>query len=173
SQVSLLNPDLILMDLSMPQMDGWQTSRLIRQSVGSQAPIIVVSANAFADEGERRLDPACNDYLAKPVHGPALLEKIRQHLGLDWLRRESAEPAPPASLDLPAQALAELGELASLGYVRGVIERLDRLEREEPGCAPAIERLRGLARRFQLDELARCLAQATPRAAQSPMESSP
>ncbi|SDS26580.1 hybrid sensor histidine kinase/response regulator [Pseudomonas oryzae] len=172
SQVSLLNPDLILMDLSMPQMDGWQTSRLIRQSVGSQAPIIVVSANAFADEGERRLDPACNDYLAKPVHGPALLEKIRQHLGLDWLRRESAAPAPPRELDLPAQALAELGELAALGYVRGVIERLDCLEREEPDCAAVIERLRGLARRFQLDELARCLAQATPRAAQPPMESS-
>ncbi|SDS13528.1 ATP-binding protein [Pseudomonas oryzae] len=173
SQVSLLNPDLILMDLSMPQLDGWQTSRLIRQSVGSQAPIIVVSANAFADEGARRLDPACDDYLAKPVHGPALLEKIRLHLGLDWLRRESAEPAPTRELELPAQALAELGELAALGYVRGVIERLDRLEQEQPGCAPAIERLRGLARRFQLDELARCLAQATPRAAQPPLESSP
>lgn len=173
SQVSLLNPDLILMDLSMPQMDGWQTSRLIRQSVGSPAPIIVVSANAFADEGERSLDPACDDYLAKPVHGPALLEKIRQHLVLDWRRRESDESTPPAELDLPAQALAELGELAALGYVRGVIERLDRLERDEPGCAPAIERLRGLARRFQLDELARCLAQATPRTEQPQMESSP
>ncbi|WP_439859272.1 hybrid sensor histidine kinase/response regulator [Pseudomonas sp. MBLB4136] len=164
SQVSLLNPELILMDLSMPQLDGWQTSRLIRSSVGSQAPIIVVSASAFADDDQRRLDPACDDYLAKPVHGPALLEKVRQHLNLEWLRRESAEAPALAALELPAAALAELGELVALGYVRGVLERLDRLEREVPDCAAAIERLRGLARRFQLDELARGLAQATPSA---------
>jgi len=172
SQVSLVNPDLILMDLSMPVMDGWQTSRLIRHSVGSLAPIIIVSANAFADGGEHRLDPACSDYLAKPVHGPALLEKIRLHLGLEWQRREPAEPAP-AALDLPAMALAELGELVALGYVRGVLDRLDRLQREEPGCAAVIEQLRGLARRFQLDELARCLAQATPRPESHAVEPSP
>ena len=173
-QVSLLNPDLILMDLSMPQMDGWQTSRLIRQSVGSQAPIIVVSANAFADDGERRLDPACNDYLAKPVHGPALLEKIRQHLNLAWVRRESSEPSPVAFVAPPAAALEELRELASLGYVRGVLERLDRLEQEAPACAPFIERLRGLARRFQLDELSRSLAQASPPHDETaPLEPSP
>ncbi|MFW9605336.1 MAG: ATP-binding protein [Pseudomonas sp.] len=161
-QVSLCNPDLILMDLSMPGMDGWQTSRLIRQSVGSHAPIIVVSANAFTD-GEQRLDPACNDYLAKPVHAPALLEKIRQHLGVEWLRREPSETHNARSLDLSASALAELSELAALGYVRGVLECLDRVQREEPDCAPLVEKLRGLARRFQLDELTRWLAQATPR----------
>ncbi len=162
SQVSLLNPDLILMDLSMPGLDGWQTSRLIRQSVGSPAPIIVISANAFADESERSLDPACNDYLAKPVHGPALLEKVRQHLGLDWLRREGREAEAGSELALPAEALAELGELVALGYVRGVLDCLDRFERQAPDCAPAIERLRGLARRFQLDELSRCIARALP-----------
>ena len=172
-QVSLLNPDLILMDLSMPVMDGWQTSRLIRQTVGSMAPIIIVSANAFADGGEHQLDPACSDYLAKPVHGPALLEKIRVHLGLEWQRREPAEPFPSDALELPAQALAELGELVALGYVRGVLDRLDRLQREAPGCAPAIERLRGLAKRFQLDELARCLVHATPSSAQPDLEPSP
>lgn len=163
-QVSLHNPDLILMDLSMPGMDGWQTSRLIRHSIGSHAPIIVVSANAFTD-GEQRLDPACNDYLAKPIHAPALLEKIRHYVGVEWLRREPSEtPQPTRSVDLSASALAELSELAALGYVRGVLECLDRIQREEPGCTPLIEKLRGLARRFQLDELTRWLAQASPRA---------
>ncbi|HWV09644.1 MAG TPA: ATP-binding protein, partial [Pseudomonas sp.] len=75
-QVALLGPDLILMDLSMPQMDGWETSRLIRRNALSQAPIIVISANAFADDRERSVAAACNDYLAKPVHTPELLERI-------------------------------------------------------------------------------------------------
>ena len=105
--------------------------------------------------------------------GPALLEKTRRHLGLEWRRREPAEPVPSRELALPAAALTELRELAALGYVRGVIERLDRLAGEAPDCAAEIERLRGLARRFQLDELARCLAQASPRATQPPQESSP
>ena len=73
-QVALLHPDLILMDLSMPHMDGWETSRLIRRNVQSRAPIIVISANAFADDRERSVAADCNDYLAKPVHTPALLE---------------------------------------------------------------------------------------------------
>lgn len=155
--VSLHNPDLILMDLSMPELDGFQTSRLIRQSTGSPAPIIIVSANAFAGDSEARLDPACNDYLAKPVHGPALLEKVRKHLGLKWTRREVSAPAVAASQPLPADAVEELTELAAMGYVRGVVERLDALAASHPECAASIEHLRGLARRFQLDELGRCL----------------
>ncbi|MFC3606823.1 hybrid sensor histidine kinase/response regulator [Stutzerimonas tarimensis] len=161
SQVSLLNPDLILMDLSMPQLDGWETSRLIRERVGSRAPIIVVSANAFADDRERSVAAQCNDYLAKPVSAPALLEKIRQHLALDWLKR-SAAPAPaPARLELPSAAvLLELRDQASLGYLRGVLDTLDALEQREPHCLAFFALLRDLARRFQLNELNRRLAQA-------------
>nr|BFE95784.1 hypothetical protein GCM10020185_63200 [Pseudomonas brassicacearum subsp. brassicacearum] len=91
-QVALLGPDLILMDLSMPTMDGWETSRLIRRNALSTAPIIVISANAFNDERERSLASACNDYLAKPVHTPELLERIQKQLDLHWLRREKNQP---------------------------------------------------------------------------------
>lgn len=98
--MSLHNPDLILMDLSMPGLDGWQTSELIRRRIGSSAPIIVISANAFADDLERSLGAQCNDYLAKPVHTPSLLAKIEHHLQLDWVKREptptrSARPRSP------------------------------------------------------------------------------
>ncbi len=165
SQVSLHNPDLILMDLSMPGLDGWQTSELIRQRVGSPAPIIVISANAFADDRERSLGAQCNDYLAKPVHTPTLLAKIEHHLQLSWLKRV---PHPASSVLPSTSALSELRELTSLGYVRGLLERLDRLANDEPACAPFLERLRQLARRFQLDALSTCLAEASAAAEDHP-----
>jgi len=170
SQVSLLNPDLILMDLSMPHMDGWQTSRLIRESVGSTAPVIVVSANAFADDRDTSAPGHCTDYLAKPVHTPVLLEKIQTHLALEWVKRDMSQvPAPTMAL-LPLQAIQELQELASLGYVRGLLDHLDKLAQSEPDCGVFIMSLQKLAKRFQLNELTRQLtlaAQAPGRAEQT------
>ncbi len=161
-QVALLNPDLILMDLSMPQMDGFETSRLIRRNALSQAPIIVISANAFADDRERSVAAYCNDYLAKPVHTPALLERIQQQLDLQWLHRVAEpEPVPPPIEILPsASELAELRELVALGYMRGIQDKLDAIERQTPACAPFTARLRALAKGFRLDELNRQLKEA-------------
>ncbi|TBU89532.1 hybrid sensor histidine kinase/response regulator [Stutzerimonas kirkiae] len=159
SQVSLHNPDLILMDLSMPQLDGWQTSRLIRSSIGSRAPIIIISANAFADGPD---SDACDDYLAKPVHTPRLLEKLKRHLGLEWLGDDNGASAAVPALELPAEALQALRQSLALGHVRGVLEGLERLREGNPRQAEALCKLQELARGFRLDELARQLEQANP-----------
>ena len=158
-QVALLQPDLILMDLSMPLLDGLEASTLIRRNGLSTAPIIVISANAFADDRERSVAAACDDYLAKPVHVPRLLEKIRQQLDLEWLERHDETPVPPpARLQAPSAAsLAELHELGALGYVKGILERLDRIEVEEPASAAYVDTLRKLVKRFQLNEFNRRL----------------
>ncbi|MEK1940985.1 MAG: ATP-binding protein [Pseudomonas sp.] len=155
-QVALLNPDLILMDLSMPQMDGWETSRLIRRNALSLAPIIVISANAFADDRERSVAAACNDYLAKPVHTPALLEKIQTYLGLRWVKRAAITAPPAQSLVVPsASALAELYELGELGYIKGILEKLDVIDSQEPASAAYTQSLRAQVKRFQLNEFNR------------------
>jgi CheY-like chemotaxis protein len=155
---ALERPDLILMDLSMPLLDGHQTAALIRRNAGSRAPIIVVSANAFADDRERSVSADCDDYLAKPVHLPLLLEKIGQQLGLTWLRRAPESPAPqPPRVRPSAASLAELRELGAQGYVRGILERLDRLDAEEPASQAFSEMLRQLVRRFALNEFNRRL----------------
>jgi CheY-like chemotaxis protein/anti-sigma regulatory factor (Ser/Thr protein kinase) len=155
-QVALLNPDLIFMDLSMPQMDGWETSRLIRRNALSMAPIIVISANAFADDRERSVAAACNDYLAKPVHTPALLEKIQTYLGLQWVKRVNVLAPPAQALVVPsAGALTELYELGELGYIKGILERLDRLDQQEPASAGYTQSLRAQVKRFQLNEFNR------------------
>jgi len=161
-QVALLSPDLILMDLSMPQMDGWETSRLIRRNAQSQAPIIVISANAFADDRERSVSADCSDYLAKPVHTPELLERIHKHLDLQWLRRTAHSPAAasepavrPSSSDLEA-----LRELGAIGYIRGIQEKLDAIDRLTPASASFTAPLRTLVKSYRLDEFNRQLKEA-------------
>jgi signal transduction histidine kinase/DNA-binding NarL/FixJ family response regulator/purine-cytosine permease-like protein len=160
-QVALNSPDLILMDLSMPQLDGWETSRLIRRNANCQAPIIVISANAFADDRERSIAAYCNDYLAKPVHTPALLERIQQQLGLQWLHRSHEAPTATAERVLPGAAdLAELLELTALGHVHGIHAKLAALELHNPAYSTFTAPLRALAKGFRLDELTRQLEEA-------------
>jgi signal transduction histidine kinase/CheY-like chemotaxis protein/purine-cytosine permease-like protein len=84
-QVADFQPDLIIMDINMPMMDGWKTSELLRSNHLSQAPIIIVSANAF-ERGKDNLAGISNeDFLVKPIDFVKLLDKIRKTLQLEWL----------------------------------------------------------------------------------------
>ena len=74
-------PDLILMDLSLPLMDGWEATRQIRANEHSRhTPIIAVTAHAMKGEAEKARDCGCDDYLTKPIDEEALLETVRRHL---------------------------------------------------------------------------------------------
>lgn len=72
------NPDLILMDMSLPIMDGWEATRQIKASDGSkQIPIIALTAHAMSGDREKALEAGCEEYDTKPVDFPRLLEKMR------------------------------------------------------------------------------------------------
>jgi two-component system, cell cycle response regulator DivK len=76
------HPDLILMDISLPVMDGLQATRHLKASPDTQAiPIIALTAHAMAGDREKCLEAGCNDYATKPVEFPQLLAKIRHFLG--------------------------------------------------------------------------------------------
>jgi signal transduction histidine kinase/CheY-like chemotaxis protein len=149
-QVSLLHPDLILMDLSMPDMDGWTTIRMIRHNAHSDVPVIVLSANANISTDEN----LGHDYLSKPLHLRDLLDRLKHHLKLEWQHRllNSAETKSPWVLP-PRQDLEDLHELCGLGHVRGIQNKLDAIERESVASASFIADLRALAKGFRLDEL--------------------
>jgi signal transduction histidine kinase/CheY-like chemotaxis protein/purine-cytosine permease-like protein len=146
--------DLIVMDVSMPSMDGYEASQLIRSHQLSDAPILILSANAFADDREKGALAGCDDYLAKPLHIPLLLDKLAALLKLEWVKA-SNEPEPKPSL--PAELRRQLQALLSMGYVQGLVERLDEAGRDTPHLVDALEPLRTLAQRFRLPELARLL----------------
>jgi len=75
-------PDLILLDVVMPKMDGFEVCRrLRRQKVTKAVPIIIVTTRGEAEYVEEGFRSGCSDYLTKPIDGPALLSKLKSHLG--------------------------------------------------------------------------------------------
>lgn len=74
------NPDLILMDISLPVMDGYEATRQIRETMAS-IPIIGLSAHAMSGDAERAKQAGCNDYLTKPVNDMLLFDMLNQYLG--------------------------------------------------------------------------------------------
>ncbi len=77
-------PDLILMDMSLPVLDGWEASRLIKAAAETQTiPIIALTAHAMTGDRERALEAGCDDYDTKPIEFTRLLDKIRACLHED------------------------------------------------------------------------------------------
>jgi two-component system cell cycle response regulator DivK len=77
-------PNLILMDMSLPVMDGWEATRRIKADPNTKhIPIIALTAHAIAGDRERCLAAGCDEYESKPVKFPRLLAKIEQMLGLE------------------------------------------------------------------------------------------
>ena len=70
-------PDLVLMDMSLPVLDGWEATRKLKSnSVTQNIPIIGLSAHAMSGDREKAIEAGCDDYDTKPVELPRLLEKI-------------------------------------------------------------------------------------------------
>ena len=76
------NPDIILMDMSLPVIDGWEATRRIKADAQTSAiPIIALTAHAMASDREKAMAAGCDDYDTKPVELARLLEKIEKLLG--------------------------------------------------------------------------------------------
>ncbi len=141
-QVPEFNPDLILMDLSMPLLGGWETAKLLRQNKITNVPIIIISADA----NERMINPETDvlneDFLVKPVDLNLLLNKIGDKLGLSWLHQHEQNPEQEQAADQEAQiptvvvesknevhpsipllnvaeAVLQLEQHLSIGFIRG------------------------------------------------------
>jgi two-component system cell cycle response regulator DivK len=77
-------PDLILMDLSLPIIDGWEATRRIKADPATaEIPVIALTAHAMVEERERAMAAGCDDFDIKPVDFPRLLEKVKALLGRD------------------------------------------------------------------------------------------
>ena len=75
-------PDLILMDIQMPKMDGYEATRRIKADATTGAiPIIAVTSFALSGDAQKARDAGCDDYVTKPFSPRALLAKVRDYLG--------------------------------------------------------------------------------------------
>ena len=75
------NPDLVLMDIQLPGLDGYEAARCIRQAEEKdRTPIIAVTSYALGDDRLKALEAGCDDYVAKPVSPRDLLSKVRSYV---------------------------------------------------------------------------------------------
>jgi CheY-like chemotaxis protein len=161
TQAERLKPDLILMDLMMPVMDGLEAMRRIRRLPQlEQVPIIAVSASASAEDADRSRAAGATAFLAKPVEHNALLKMIGEQLGLSWLSDQADdEPRATSRADAgelvipPPEEMQVLHRLALIGDMREIRERADYLKQLDPRHARFANELSGLAQRYQSQAL--------------------
>jgi CheY-like chemotaxis protein len=160
-------PHLVFMDLAMPGIDGWETIRRIRQqdlsatTVPASTPthIAILSANAFDKGLENDLGISSEDFIVKPLRVDELLDWIGHKLGLQWVLAHAPAIMPPAPQQAAAlvppsrEQMNALDELISLGYVRGILNKLGEIERIDPVHGEFVRILRDLARQFQFDTM--------------------
>jgi signal transduction histidine kinase/DNA-binding NarL/FixJ family response regulator len=151
-----LNPDVILLDISMPGMDGWETVQRLREAGTRRVPIVMISADARRDSSAGSHHDA---YLMKPLRLPALLDCIKQLMDVHWaydgvippmLMPFSMGGLSSEQIPSPSQ-LSRLRQLGQVGHVRGILTSLDEIGAAEPSAAPTLAYLRRLAEDCDLE----------------------
>lgn len=162
-----LKPDVILMDMIMPQMDGFELTRQLRQRQELQETIIIaVSASAFDQTKAQSLQAGCQTFLPKPIEKKQLLDLLQTSLRIEWTYKTSeGEPANPAQQEIaPApitapdgKDVAQLYQLALIGDVMGIRARLQELQQTAPHCEAFLAQVQHFAKDFRLFEMQRFL----------------
>ena len=159
-----LRPDLIVMDLIMPGLDGLEVTSRIRQSTDIQdIPVIASSASAFEFNRQDAISAGCTEFLPKPIQAEDLFEYLRVHLNLEWEydsdsvplnsnQKEDRSLVPP-----PREELIALLELAKVGKIMAIRQQIGRIEQLGVQYTPFVEELRKIVKKFDMDELTKFL----------------
>jgi signal transduction histidine kinase/CheY-like chemotaxis protein len=148
-------PDLAMIDLSMPDISGWEVAQQLRASTELAAmKIMIVSANAYeyaAGAGVHH-----DLFVTKPIDLSALLGQIGTLLGLTWIEQSAPERAPMSGgaavgeRECSRHHLDDLYRLGRIGHVRGIEAKLRELELEDPANEAVAAQLRALVSNFDL-----------------------
>ncbi len=155
------HPDAIIADLLMPKMDGFEMIRRIRQTPGLQKTVIIVtSASVYKEDRQRSIDAGSNAFLPKPMQVGMLSELLQSHLNLRWIEHktvtETGVVEQPIVFPAP-ETVAELSELALIGDVNELADRVDALARLDTRLQPFVVRIQRFLKRYQMDEISEWL----------------
>jgi signal transduction histidine kinase/DNA-binding response OmpR family regulator len=155
-------PDIILMDLRMPHMDGIETTRSLRLLPGlEKIPVLAVSASAFSGDREQALNAGCNEHLPKPVQFEALLTLIQRMLPLQWLHENAESPPADNHYKITPQQRETLLNLAKRGHIEKLQKIVTHLSENSATCPLEIIELKKLVSQFRVKEIIRLLENGT------------
>jgi CheY-like chemotaxis protein len=152
-----VKPDLIVMDVMMPVMDGREAARRIRANPKfAETPVILVTASAGPEDEAKCYAAGASAFLAKPIELHILLKTIGHQLSLQWIseepQREALEEAEETTEDFvipPQEEMEKLHRLAQVGNMQSLIEWADSLRSQDPRYASFAGKLKSLAERYQ------------------------
>ncbi len=161
---SSFRPEIVLMDLVMPEMDGFEAVRRLRlDPVYDNTRVVALSASAFERDRAQSLGAGCDDFLPKPVQLEELLDILAEQLHLTWRTTDAAAslqlnqvagPSRDAQDPLPpAEALEDLRLNAKQGRIMRVRKELAHLRQRFPESETLWERLERLTFTFQMQEI--------------------
>ncbi|MCV6636615.1 ATP-binding protein [Candidatus Albibeggiatoa sp. nov. NOAA] len=163
-------PDLVMTDLVMPKLDGFELSRRLRTMPEFQTlPIIVVSASVFDYHQEQSFAAGCSAFIPKPVHADVLFTYLQEYLNLEWIygaediESDQALDATISSNNdetdltnewtLSAEQANQLYDLAMQGDMMGLSEYVDELSKEDASLAFFAKQVKTLANNFEDDRI--------------------
>ncbi len=150
-------PHAVLMDVEMPEMNGWETCHRLRAlHLDASPPVIMVSANVFARVDELKNYAGCQGFIDKPVMESELLTLLGRELALDWRYREPTPPIAALTQPLTASRPAAnerdaLAELARIGHIMAIRRKLDDIESRDARLESFTAWLREPLAQFDLD----------------------
>ena len=158
-----LQPNLIIIDLVMPVLDGFEMMRQLRRLPEFQAvPIIACSASVYNIDRQKSIQAGSNDFLSKPVVLENLLEKLQLHLGLEWIYEENNPQLQPEREHVAqtitivppaAEVLARLYDLVRQGLVFQVEQEAAILEQENAEFVPFCRKILQFAQDFEVEKI--------------------
>lgn len=170
-QISQLKPDLVITDLVMPEMEGFEMTKMLRQMPQFKDMVIIASsASVFDSDQYKSLEAGCNQFLPKPVQASELLELLQVHLDLEWVygelkvERKSSMVTEQISegtkeIAPPAEELETLFHLARRGHLKGIIKHAQKLVEFDESLMPFANHLCQLAKGFQEKALLEFISQ--------------
>ncbi|MDJ0681075.1 MAG: response regulator [Xenococcaceae cyanobacterium MO_167.B52] len=149
-------PDLIISDLVMPMLDGFEMTRQLRQIPEFQnIPIIAISASVFDTEQQKCRDYGCNDFIPKPINSDDLLEKVGKYLHLSWtyetkeIHSTFSKAISDSTIVLPPDSeLVTLREAAEIGDFDLVNREISRIQQLGSQYQPLVNKLLQLSQEF-------------------------
>ena len=157
-----LIPDGVLLDISMDDLDGWETAKAIRARGLKTLPIVLVSANLFDNQPSKILAAQVQAFVGKPVLESELVSVLGRFLRIEWITAGvsgaeltlTMEPEPdPVREPLPAALREEIAPLLRIGHVQGLLDAIDSFGRNEPSHGELVARLRAMVLRFDFEGL--------------------
>ncbi|WP_067775543.1 hybrid sensor histidine kinase/response regulator [Nostoc sp. NIES-3756] len=159
-QAKACQPDLIITDLAMPEIDGFQMTQILRSQTEFQNTVIIASSASVSNFTRQQSQEAgCNDFLAKPINTEELFNILQRYLLLNWSYASQDHSLAKTYCHLeeiifpPATELVNLYQAAKTGYVMGIQEEINRIRQLDEKYTGFSNKLSELVAEFEDEEI--------------------